>query len=292
MFGAFGAAVRRNISGHGSRKAMFEAIVMTESNIVPPFGKMKDEAKTSLKKAVEGEKLHVKRVEQSIFVGNERGLNLVDLSLRLDSALKLMNEKEQEAEKKRVELEKKHQLLEEGHAKANKQREALEKRQNDLEHDTTEARNKQVALEERQGHLEQQNLESTEKQLQFNQKQEEHTKQIGSITEVIENQKTVQELADSDHEGRLQDIVRSDKDYKLMRARFICTFKRGIGKATKADRATIAAGNEKVHSGDVVTDASLYKPGGQRRDISYFKRLYGVEPCAIEKISKSYLLFR
>ncbi|RPA90132.1 hypothetical protein L873DRAFT_1783206 [Choiromyces venosus 120613-1] len=87
-------------------------------------------------------------------------------------------------------------------------------------------------------------------------------------------------------EDRVGSLTSSHEAYKLLRNRFISTFKRdkGLVKATEADRRIIAEGNGWVHGGDVVVDAQLYEGVGGRKDIAAFKKLYAVSPADVQTI--------
>jgi len=76
--------------------------------------------------------------------------------------------------------------------------------------------------------------------------------------------------------------------YKILRNRFISTFKQDILKnATDVDRRIIAAGNTCAHGGDAAADAMLYQGMSGRCDFSSYKRLYGKEPGPVLLISES-----
>ena len=73
--------------------------------------------------------------------------------------------------------------------------------------------------------------------------------------------------------------------YKLLRNRFISKFKRDkLANATEADRRIIAEGSP--HGGDAIADAELYHQGMTgRRDFQAFKKLYGMDPSIVLRIS-------
>ncbi|KAA8895182.1 hypothetical protein FN846DRAFT_912061 [Sphaerosporella brunnea] len=74
--------------------------------------------------------------------------------------------------------------------------------------------------------------------------------------------------------------------YKLLRNRFISTFKRDkLASATEADRRIIGEGNAWAHGGDAVVDALLYTGTGGRRDFKAFEKLYGFPPETVQRIS-------
>jgi len=75
--------------------------------------------------------------------------------------------------------------------------------------------------------------------------------------------------------------------YKILRNRFISTFKRDkLGTATEAERRTITEGNGWAHGGDAAVDALLYEGVGGRRDIVAFEKLYGMSPGDVRMISE------
>ena len=67
-------------------------------------------------------------------------------------------------------------------------------------------------------------------------------------------------------EDRVQSPSQSLQNYKLVRGRFIPTFKRDVlGTATDAGRKIIRGGNIWARGGDAIVDAQLYEsPGGRR----------------------------
>ncbi|KAA8893538.1 hypothetical protein FN846DRAFT_751931, partial [Sphaerosporella brunnea] len=86
-------------------------------------------------------------------------------------------------------------------------------------------------------------------------------------------------------EDRVSDLTSSLDAYKLLRNRFISTFKRDkLASATEADTRIIAAGNTWAHGGDAVVDALLYTGTGGRRDVTAFEKLYGMSPGAVQMI--------
>lgn len=74
--------------------------------------------------------------------------------------------------------------------------------------------------------------------------------------------------------------------YKLLRNRFISTFKRDkLGNMNDADKRIIGVGNAWAHGGDVVVDAQLYEGTGGRRDFTAFEKLYGMSAGDVRLIS-------
>jgi hypothetical protein len=95
---------------------------------------------------------------------------------------------------------------------------------------------------------------------------------------------------DSLHD-RVDGLTSSLDAYKLLRNRFICTFKRDkLGNATEADKRAIVEGNAWAHGSDVTVDAQLYKGVGGRRDIMDYKKLYGILPGEVTLISKFFTI--
>lgn len=75
--------------------------------------------------------------------------------------------------------------------------------------------------------------------------------------------------------------------YKLLRNRFISTYKRDkLENATDSDRKIIGVGNLWAHGGDAVVDAQLYQDRSGRCDFSVFKKLYGLLPETVQRISE------
>ena len=61
-------------------------------------------------------------------------------------------------------------------------------------------------------------------------------------------------------EDRVQSPSQSLQNYKLVRSRFISTFKRDVlGTATDAGREIVRGGNTWAHGGDAIVDAQLYE---------------------------------
>ncbi|PUU74678.1 hypothetical protein B9Z19DRAFT_901143, partial [Tuber borchii] len=74
--------------------------------------------------------------------------------------------------------------------------------------------------------------------------------------------------------------------YKLVRNRFISTFKRDkLGLVTKEDRRIIAKGNSQAHGGDAVADARLYEGTARRSDPGDFQKLYGLPPTVVSNLT-------
>ncbi|KAA8894172.1 hypothetical protein FN846DRAFT_786850 [Sphaerosporella brunnea] len=87
-------------------------------------------------------------------------------------------------------------------------------------------------------------------------------------------------------EDRVSSLTRSLDAYKLLRSRFISTFKRDkLANATEADKRIIGTGNAWAHGGDAVVDALLYTGTGGRRDFKAFEKLYGFLPETVQRIS-------
>ena len=83
-------------------------------------------------------------------------------------------------------------------------------------------------------------------------------------------------------EDRVSGLTTSLVAYKLLRNRFISTFKRDkLAGATEADRRIIAEGNGWAHGGDAIADAELYQGLAGRRDYNAFKKLYGMHPSIV-----------
>jgi len=79
----------------------------------------------------------------------------------------------------------------------------------------------------------------------------------------------------------------SGKDYKMIRSRFVSTFKRDkLNKEDPADTKIIRGGNVAMHGGDVVVDALLFDGIGGRQDFYAFEALYGMHPTTARLISK------
>ncbi|KAA8892897.1 hypothetical protein FN846DRAFT_788650 [Sphaerosporella brunnea] len=95
-----------------------------------------------------------------------------------------------------------------------------------------------------------------------------------------------QKIKSASLEDRVSDLTSSLEAYKLLRNRFISTFKRDkLASATEADTRFIAAGNTWAHGGDAVVDALLYTGTGGRRDFTAFEKLYGFRPETVQRIS-------
>ncbi|RPA88926.1 hypothetical protein L873DRAFT_1784662 [Choiromyces venosus 120613-1] len=95
------------------------------------------------------------------------------------------------------------------------------------------------------------------------------------------------DLVDSRQEERLRYLLRSDDCYKLVRNRYLSTFKRDdLGTHTKTDQEIIENGNLTAHWGDAIDDSSLYTQPNGRTDVEVFQRLYGVLPENMERNSR------
>jgi len=108
----FGATVSGgNAVRHGGldHTPVCDSILMTRLRI-GTVAKIKDDAKASLIHALKTEELFVKPVKEDFCVGNSRGLDLVNLSQRLDTQLAAMHKaitsQKESSEKKIAALEK------------------------------------------------------------------------------------------------------------------------------------------------------------------------------------------
>ena len=92
-------------------------------------------------------------------------------------------------------------------------------------------------------------------------------------------------------EDRVQSLSQSLQNYKLVRGRFISTFKCDVlGTATDADRDIIRGGNMWAHGGDAIVDAQLYEGPGGRRDLAAYIKLYGVNPLWVQNIGEFFAI--
>ena len=88
----------------------------------------------------------------------------------------------------------------------------------------------------------------------------------------LEDEATAQRAKSTSLEDRVAGPTSSLEAYKLLRNRFISTFKRDkLPNETEADKRIIAKGNGWAHGGDAVVDAGLYQGVGGRRDNMAFK---------------------
>lgn len=79
----------------------------------------------------------------------------------------------------------------------------------------------------------------------------------------------------------------SSEEYRLVRNQFISTFKRDkLNNADGSDIKIIQGGNLTVQGGDAIVDAMLYQGLDRRRDSTAYKKLYGVDPLRVLRISK------
>ena len=91
----------------------------------------------------------------------------------------------------------------------------------------------------------------------------------------------------------MNSLTSSLSAYKLLRNRFISTFKRDkLGDETEVDRGTIAKGNGWAHGGDAVVDAQLYQGTSGRKDFNAFKGLYGMSPGEVSMISEFFAILK
>ncbi|KAG0640308.1 hypothetical protein HOY80DRAFT_1136111 [Tuber brumale] len=232
-----------DVVGQGSPDAKCNAILLASS----PFGtaeRMKQDAKHSLIHALRVEERHIKSVKDGIFVGNSRGLDLVSLSLRLDTELASLHKTIATHRASIASLEMK-----------------------------IDSQEKKIASQEKKIASQEMKIASQEKK-------------IASQEKKIATQKAELELTDSRQEERLRYLIHSHDSYKLMRNCFISTFKRKyFYKQTKADKKIVEDGNASVHGGDAIVDASLYAGPNGRTDFWVFKKLYGLRPKAMERIT-------
>jgi hypothetical protein len=101
------------------------------------------------------------------------------------------------------------------------------------------------------------------------------------------------ELSSAKHElisakSRIINIEESLGYYKVLRNRFISTFKRDkLFNATLADQCLIGDGNVWAHEGNASRDAELYDSVGGRTDVAIYETLYGLHPAVVKTLSKS-----
>lgn len=100
-------------------------------------------------------------------------------------------------------------------------------------------------------------------------------------TQALFNTSTMESRIQS-QEDRIQSLSASLRNYKLVRGRFISTYKRDVLKtATDADRDIIPGGNMWAHNGGAIVDAELYDGPGGRQDVSAYRKLYGFDPLGV-----------
>ncbi|KAF8531573.1 hypothetical protein BDD12DRAFT_800063 [Trichophaea hybrida] len=93
------------------------------------------------------------------------------------------------------------------------------------------------------------------------------------------------EVKNASLEDRVSSLTISLDAYKLLRNRFISTFKRDkLANATEADRRIIGEGNAWAYGGYCCRCHAVSK----RRDASTYKRLYGMDPLRVLLISEVY----
>jgi len=103
---------------------------------------------------------------------------------------------------------------------------------------------------------------------------------------LLQNAAALREEKIASLENHASDLALSLESYKLLRNRFISTFKRDkLGNATWDDLKIIAEGNGWAHGGDAVADAQLYKGATRRSDICDFELLYGLPPSIVADLS-------
>ena len=94
-------------------------------------------------------------------------------------------------------------------------------------------------------------------------------------------------------EDRVRSLTLSLDAYKLLRARFISTYKRDKLKIeSPEDKGVITDGNNWAHGGDIVVDAQLYEGIRGRRDVMVFEKLYGLHPGDVHYISEFFGILR
>ncbi|KAG0132717.1 hypothetical protein HOY82DRAFT_483538 [Tuber indicum] len=108
---------------------------------------------------------------------------------------------------------------------------------------------------------------------------------LASLAQRLDSELAARDLKITELDERLRYLLHSDDSYQLARARYLSTYKRDyLGTDTKKDRDIIADGNTTVHWGDARYDATLYTKLG-RTDTAVFKKLYGLLPVKMDKIS-------
>ena len=116
---------------------------------------------------------------------------------------------------------------------------------------------------------------------------------LESKVDILENKVTSLEKGAASREEKIaslenhvSDLALSLESYKLLRNRFISTFKRDkLGNATWDDLRIISEGNSWAHGGDAVADAQLYKGATRRSDVCDFELLYGLPPSVVADLS-------
>lgn len=82
-------------------------------------------------------------------------------------------------------------------------------------------------------------------------------------------------------QDRLIHMSRQLDLHEILRNRFISSYKRlELNSKEFSDKIAVEIGNEKVHSGDAVLDAYLFRPGS-RDDVDAYKSLYGLTPSEV-----------
>ena len=87
-------------------------------------------------------------------------------------------------------------------------------------------------------------------------------------------------------ESQVSLLTQNSKKYLCIRERFLDVYKRDF-KGFQGSRA-IREGNLKAHSGDALTDASLFSDG-QRSDTDVYQELYGLEYKQVLEIHGKYI---
>src|SRR5947209_7640873 len=79
-------------------------------------------------------------------------------------------------------------------------------------------------------------------------------------------------------QGRIAHMGRGLENYRLLRGRFLSTFRRDNlpGEASDTDLALITEANSWAHGEDAMVDAGLYEGIGSRKDYYVFEELYGL----------------
>ncbi|CUS09928.1 unnamed protein product [Tuber aestivum] len=99
----------------------------------------------------------------------------------------------------------------------------------------------------------------------------------------IKDKDALCELEITELRKKLLTLTVSSREYKLVRNRFISTFKCDkLNIEASSDTQILQEGNVTAIGGDAVIDATLYK-SGVRRDPSTFENLYGLDPLRILK---------
>lgn len=127
-----------------------------------------------------------------------------------------------------------------------------------------------------------------------NQQGEDHGEAKAERSKILQEVEGLKISRDADRkvideiQNRISMLEQSVTDAKIIRIRFLLTYKRDILKRplSHEERDVIRERNVVAHDGNISLDATIYDGPGRRKDRFIFQHLYGVDPGAVKDISE------